>query len=527
VAILQISRITNRKGLTENLPQLAGAELGWCIDSRRLFVGNGTLQEGAPIIGNTEILTEYSDITVLSNYTYEDIAVGYAAQTGPSPSEPVVRTVQAKLDDIASVRDFGAVGDGVADDTVAINRALYQLYCRETNTQVRRMLYFPAGTYRVTETIVIPTYAKLVGEGANCSVIFLDTSADISSLNAYVARYGDSLQQTGVNIGANGAVTPRDIEISSMGFQTSEITDIFLVEAADQCWFDSVDFIGPVTENDLIDTGFDPASTNIACVRFSSTPASPCRDITFDKCGFINNTYAINTNQDIRGITVSNAKFNTLYQGVVINGDVTGFRSVHNTFDIIYAEGIVYDCELNVSAYNIFYNVGNDIGGINPSTPVVRFGNDNNVSIGDLFQRTDLQDQQEPRVSIINSTATTGGTLIQLGRYTRENGRTFTLANNVGSATTILSVNSQDVKAFSMEYTIVRGVLVRRGNITVVTGPSDDSSSVLAYTDDYTDNFDTGITLTANEASNTITIRYTSTNLGFGGTLTYSISHLA
>ena len=62
MAIVQISRITNRKGLQENLPQLAGAELGWSCDERRLFIGNGTLQEGAPVIGNTEILTEFSEI---------------------------------------------------------------------------------------------------------------------------------------------------------------------------------------------------------------------------------------------------------------------------------------------------------------------------------------------------------------------------------------------------------------------------------------------------------------------------------
>ena len=62
MAIVQISQITNRKGLQVNLPQLAGAELGWSIDDRRLFIGNGTLQEGAPVIGNTEILTEFSEI---------------------------------------------------------------------------------------------------------------------------------------------------------------------------------------------------------------------------------------------------------------------------------------------------------------------------------------------------------------------------------------------------------------------------------------------------------------------------------
>lgn len=62
MAIVQISRITNRKGLQENLPQLAGAELGWSVDARRLYIGNGTLEEGAPVIGNTEILTEFSEV---------------------------------------------------------------------------------------------------------------------------------------------------------------------------------------------------------------------------------------------------------------------------------------------------------------------------------------------------------------------------------------------------------------------------------------------------------------------------------
>jgi hypothetical protein len=62
VAIVQISRITNRKGLQINLPQLAGAEFGWCTDTRKLFIGNGTLEDGAPEIGNTEVLTEFSEV---------------------------------------------------------------------------------------------------------------------------------------------------------------------------------------------------------------------------------------------------------------------------------------------------------------------------------------------------------------------------------------------------------------------------------------------------------------------------------
>ena len=186
MAIVQISRITNRKGLAENVPQLAGAELGWAVDTRQLFIGNGTLAEGAPIIGNTEILTEFSDITVLSSYSYDDVVVGYSAQTGTTPGAPVVRTVQERLDDYVSVRAYGAIGNGVTDDTDAINRALFDLYCREVNTEIRRSLFFPAGTYLISETLLIPTYAKLYGEGANSSIIYLDSSGDISTLSAYV-----------------------------------------------------------------------------------------------------------------------------------------------------------------------------------------------------------------------------------------------------------------------------------------------------------------------------------------------------
>ena len=164
MAIVQISRITQRKGLQENLPQLAGAEFGWSIDERRLFIGNGTLEEGAPVIGNTEILTEFSDIFEFqSTYTYKGEAAGYVVQTGPTAGNPVTQSLQSWLDQFATVKDFGAVGDGVTDDTAAINRALYQLYCREVNPEIRRGLFFPAVVYLVSDTILIPTFATLYG----------------------------------------------------------------------------------------------------------------------------------------------------------------------------------------------------------------------------------------------------------------------------------------------------------------------------------------------------------------------------
>ena len=81
MAIVQISQITNRLGLQSDLPQLAGGELGWSTDSRQLYIGNGTpgqppLGQGAPVIGNTEILTEFSNISALFSTTQSQFTQG-------------------------------------------------------------------------------------------------------------------------------------------------------------------------------------------------------------------------------------------------------------------------------------------------------------------------------------------------------------------------------------------------------------------------------------------------------------------
>lgn len=523
MAIVQISRITNRKGATENLPQLAGAELGWCIDSRRLFIGNGTLEEGAPVIGNTEILTQFSDIAVLSNYTYSDIVVGYSAQTGPTPSDPVVRSVQAKLDDLADVRDFGAVGDGVADDTDALQRAMNQLYCRETNTQIRRSLYFPAGTYRISSPLLIPTYAKLIGEGADCSIILLDTQD--SSEPEYVAQYCDSQGNTGAQIGDNNATAPRNIEISSMTFQSNEVlADVFLVDQASECWFDSVQFIGALTTTDIENAGVTSLPEK-SCIAFNSTAGFSPNNIVFDKCKFSNQRYGMQSAFVMSGITISNSVFDWLYQGVELNSNPTGIRLLHNTFDNVYAQGFVStNTNLNLSAYNVYYNVGNAIGG-GPTSPIIVFNNDTNLSINDLFERTNSESFSVPRVTVTTGSTSTGSTQNTMGRYTRNGGVTFTLLNNQTNQN-ITQVNAGYVKAFEMKYTIIRGDAVRHGSITVSTAPTNNSLPI-SYNDNYTETADTGMTLSVTQSGPTVSIKYTSTNTGISGTLTQSISQLA
>jgi hypothetical protein len=58
-------------------------------------------------------------------------------------SGATARTVDSKLKDIVSVKDFGAVGDGTTDDTAAIQAAIN--WCQSNN----KTLYVPNGNYRV------------------------------------------------------------------------------------------------------------------------------------------------------------------------------------------------------------------------------------------------------------------------------------------------------------------------------------------------------------------------------------------
>ena len=530
MAIVQISRITQRKGLQENLPQLAGAELGWSIDERRLFIGNGTLEEGAPVIGNTEILTEFSDIIPLvRDYTYSgQTATGYTVQTGPAPGTPVQLSLQDWMDQFATVKDFGAVGDGVEDDTAAINRALYQLYCREVNPAIRRSLFFPAGVYRVTGTIIVPPYATLVGEGLSNSIIQMA----LGSSAAYVMRTGDSLQQIGVDIGTNGATPPQSITVENMSFQSlTSMNAIALIDRANECIFNQVSFAGPFTTSIIA----DPVTRgNTACVRFDSSNALVTQQIKFNNCSFGGTTYAVDTTQQVRRVSITNSLFSTLYRGIVVQPNPAGsqynpqgFTVTSCDFDTIYEQGIVFGVERNATAQNTFGDVGNHFGGTTqPFTAIIDFVSANNISVGDLFERSDANAVLHPRIQLNGgaSIAFTNGQQLAMGTYVRNSGLTVVLANNVPTATAAVTYNVSNIRAININYTITRGLTYRSGTIVVVTNGSTNN---LSYTDDYTENTNTGITLTVTQTGSDIFLRYISTNTGTAGSLTYSIAHLA
>lgn len=69
-----------------------------------------------------------------------------------------------------NVRRYGAKGDGVTDDTAAINAAI--LVASQTNAGAPgSAVLFPVGTYEISSTITLPNHVKLVGANKEASVI--------------------------------------------------------------------------------------------------------------------------------------------------------------------------------------------------------------------------------------------------------------------------------------------------------------------------------------------------------------------
>ncbi|KAF8516954.1 exo-beta-1,3-glucanase [Hysterangium stoloniferum] len=79
-----------------------------------------------------------------------------------------------------NVKSYGAVGDGITDDTVAINKAMAEgARCGkdcDSSTVSPALVYFPPGTYLVSAPIVAWYYTAIVGDPKNLPVLLADPS---------------------------------------------------------------------------------------------------------------------------------------------------------------------------------------------------------------------------------------------------------------------------------------------------------------------------------------------------------------
>lgn len=116
----------------------------------RLIVGSDYTETSATVItlaigATAGDVLQFVTATPINPSSLGAAAVAYI----PAGAGAVATNVQAKLRETVSVRDFGAAGDGVTDDTAAINSAI--AYAKATS--VIKCVYFPTGNYLITAPI--------------------------------------------------------------------------------------------------------------------------------------------------------------------------------------------------------------------------------------------------------------------------------------------------------------------------------------------------------------------------------------
>jgi hypothetical protein len=123
----------------------------------------------------------------LARTTEWDITQGSAGVPYlPAGTGAVATSVASKLREFVSVKDFGAVGDGVTDDTAAINSWLTYIVAND------KIGTAPAGTYRFTSALSggIGSNWGIVGEGSAVTTFLYDgvsTTNDIFTIGDGVA----------------------------------------------------------------------------------------------------------------------------------------------------------------------------------------------------------------------------------------------------------------------------------------------------------------------------------------------------
>jgi len=397
VAVVQISRIQVRRGQKNQgsgLPQLASGELGWAIDTRELFIGNGAVSEGAPAVGNTKVLTEYDNLFELAD-TYIYRAEDNYIVTGQNSTVPVRRSLQERLDDIVSVRSFGVKGDGVTIVTTQLQNAIDEIFINDankTNPASRVLLHIEPGIYLIDDTITLPSYVSLIGAGKDKTII------KQTSVGDPIFRTVNSDSTPGSPASAASTTTlnqARDIRLEGMTLELTGTGKAIILENCTNSSFTNIAMEGTWEQVDALN------AADVALEMISLSNEVETKLNNFIDCDINGFSYGIVSDWDIHDNTWSRCSFDTLGKGVFFGentsstpGQLTGpsyNHFINCDFSNINRQGIhIINGGFNISETCQYEFVGNDAGTeIQPVYPVIQYLKPTNKSINDWFSRTE------------------------------------------------------------------------------------------------------------------------------------------
>jgi len=95
---------------------------------------------------------------VVSEFNRLSVALWNVEVFQRADTNAVARSIQQKLEDIVSVKDFGAIGDGTADDTAEIQAAIDAMFAAGGG-----IVQVPFGRYKISSTITLRSAVSLIG----------------------------------------------------------------------------------------------------------------------------------------------------------------------------------------------------------------------------------------------------------------------------------------------------------------------------------------------------------------------------
>jgi len=482
MAVIQISKIQIRRGAAGNqsLPQLASGEMGWAIDTQQLFIGNGSVDEGAPAVGNTEILTRRSLFDAVAtitsgSYTYKGFNNNIVLDN------TVQRTVQQKLDENVTVYDFGAVER--TDITRSLQGAIDELYLN-SNKQLpssRVPLRLPSGTYFISSPVYVPPFATITGDGIDKTVLVnISTNSNTTIFTTIDGTSTPLNRVTGFNILSSSQ--PRNIKISGMTLthtathSVSTSSALVILDGVADSEFTKLKLTGVYDH-------FIDESANHTAFEIKGNLTNQC---VIEDCTVEDLCYPIISNYDATDLQIRGNLFKDLYQGITFATDLIGEspqqygpRRVNiesNKFINIERQAIYagpnsgFNNQIN-SENNSFITVGNgtNVNGVvrgddTPLTPIVSLLSHGNSSVNDNFERlwyAQIDGVLKKQRPVIEGTA-----LVDI-RFTDK--RVLDVSAN---PTTLIRVPyGYTATNITVDYTISKNDLARTGRLSVVAAP--------------------------------------------------------
>ena len=470
MAVVQISKIQVRRGrknsVSGSIPTLSSAEFAWAVDTQELFIGNGSVAEGAPYVGNTKILTEHDNILELaSSYRFasDDVAI-YTS---------ISRSLQTKLDETVSVLDFGALPDGSTDCTTAFETAFTTLFV-DSDEKYRKVLLIPNGVYLFARDLQIPSFVRMRGETREGSVlnfgvnnIRLITSTGETSPSAF-----------------SSVDRPEHIEVSNLTIDRTlgQTTLSGLIKGK----FHDVTWRGEYDTTDIT----QPASTDLpitpgAVFWSNSSAGTALTDTEFVNCRFEGNSLSIKCLQTVFAETrvkFTACDFFNNHTGVFVDSDVVGILNAWDFkdcgFDEIYFQAF-RSIQVRKTAFNRckFTRCGNGNGEPSlPITNVIYFGDDRANTV------LDCSFDRQQQAGIVTSTAVPAIAEVFNSNLTVMNDKIHSPIFTYDTLGKPLMVLSAFHRFINVNYVLRLGGFSRTGKITLSV---DDDLNKVSITDQY------------------------------------------